>query len=256
MEQAEPSGEPGGAPGAESTAEGVAAAPADYVQRKVLGAGLEAAGLLAMHVSPLWVFAILGDAAAGGGVFLNRLVTQLKANGVIAEETSITGLTDLLEAVQAGSNQTATAIDTPPMSREQIGQLAGELASGYADIVSGGINLLPRMETLWAQMEQVASRENISFERLSGILSLDVTDWGRKGVGAAMAVGQAGTALFNEAILDSYARTLESINRQGIGDYLSSKMTPFLKAAGGHFEPSRTTWTQALWRRLGCGGKE
>ena len=40
----------------------------DYLQRKMVGGALETAGLLAMHFSPLWVFAIAGDAAGGGEV--------------------------------------------------------------------------------------------------------------------------------------------------------------------------------------------
>jgi len=53
------------------------AAP-DYVQRKMFGSALDTAGLFAMHVSPLWVLALAGDAAAGSNTFLVRLVDQLK----------------------------------------------------------------------------------------------------------------------------------------------------------------------------------
>src|SRR5512146_2323867 len=59
------------------------AAPEDFVQRKIAGTALEAAGLLAMHFSPLWVFAIAGDAAAGSNEFIQRLVVQLKRNNVL-----------------------------------------------------------------------------------------------------------------------------------------------------------------------------
>ena len=45
--------------------EGEPAVTEEYVPRKMVGTALEAAGLLTMGFSPLWVFAILGDAAGG-----------------------------------------------------------------------------------------------------------------------------------------------------------------------------------------------
>ena len=40
-----------------------------FLNRKLLGTSLEAAGLLTMHLFPVWVFAIASDAAKGGQVF-------------------------------------------------------------------------------------------------------------------------------------------------------------------------------------------
>src|SRR4029079_13730546 len=91
-------------------APGDPAASPDYVQRKMFGSALDTAGLLAMHMSPLWVLALAGDAAAGSNTFLNRLVDQLKKNRVIPEETQITGLTDLLGAIQEASRRSAVAV--------------------------------------------------------------------------------------------------------------------------------------------------
>jgi len=221
-----------------------------FAVRKVAGTALESAGLFAMHVSPLWVFAIASDAAAGGGVFLRRLVDQLKANGVIAPEADVAGLADLLEAVQQGAGKSTAVFDTPPMSREEIGKMADDMTAAYARMFDGAANLLPRIEDLWSRMERIASRDSISMEKLGGILTLDVTDWGRKGVGAVMAIGQTGGGLFGEKILDSYSRTLDEIGRQGVADYLSTRMGPFLEAAAGHFDPQRRTWTESLMHRL------
>lgn len=225
----------------------------DYVQRKMIGGALETAGLFAMHFSPLWVFAIAGDAAAGGNVFLDRLTNRLKGNGVIPLDTKITGLTDLLAAIEDTSRRSATAVDTPPLSREELSKLADDMMAGYGQVFSSATNLLPRMESLWQQMEKVADRQNVSIERLSGILTMDVAAWGRKGIGAVLAVGQTSTELFGEKILDSYARTLDTVAEEGVGSYLANRMGPFLQAATGHFSPGRKTWTESL---LGLGDKE
>lgn len=219
----------------------------DYVQRKMVGGALEAAGLFAMHFSPLWVFAIAGDVAAGSSVFLQRLVDQLKQNGVIPPDTEVSGLTDLLRIIQDTSRHSATVIDTPPLSVDELSKLADDMVANYGRLFAGATNLLPRMETLWVQMQKVADRQNVSLETLSGILTLDVAQWAKKGIGAAFSLGQTGTDLLGENFLSSYARTLDEVADQGVAQYLSARLTPFLEAAVEHFRPGRLSWTETLF---------
>jgi hypothetical protein len=127
----------------------------NYVQRKMAGTALEAAGLLTMGSSPLWVLAIVGDAAGGSKVFLNRLVKYLKENGVVTEKTRATDLVDLLEAVQEASSKSATTIDTPPLSREELSKLADEMKVSYSRVFISTTNLIPRLDAIWKNMEQL-----------------------------------------------------------------------------------------------------
>jgi len=216
----------------------------DYVQRKMAGTALEAAGLLTMGYSPLWVFAILGDAAGGSKVFLNRLVKYLKENDVVTENVEATELVDVLEAVQEASIKSASTIDTPPLSREELSELANEMKFSYGRVFRSTTNLTPHLEAIWKNMEQLASRENISIERLVGIMTVDAATWSKKGMGIAVATGQTGAELFNEKILDSYRKTLAMTSEQGIDEYLSSHMRPFMQAARAHFDPIQKTWTE------------
>ena len=234
----------------EGTAEGEGETDPAYVQKKMVGGALETAGLFAMHMSPLWVFAIAGDAAAGSSVFLNRLVEQLKRNGVLPIDARVTGLEDLLAAMQDATRRSASAIDTPPLSREDLSKLAGDMTTSYSQMFARATDLLPRFETIWQRMEELARRENVSLDRLAGVLTVDVASWGRKGIAAAWAVGQTGTGLFGEKILDSYSKTLNAVAADGVPAYLSRHMTPFLQAATAHFDPSRKTWTESMMDRL------
>lgn len=222
------------------------AQPPDYVQRKMVGSALETAGLFAMHLSPLWVLALAGDAAAGSGVFLNRLVEQLKRNGVVPEDTQVNGLTDLLAAMQETTRKSASAIDTPPLSADELSKLATDMTSSYRQMFSKATNLVPRLDDLWVRMENVANKEHISLERLGGILSVDLAGIGRKGFGAFMAVGQTGADLFGENILENYARTLDTINAEGVSSFLGTRLKPFLQAAADAFDPNRKSWTESL----------
>jgi hypothetical protein len=229
--------------------DGAQAPPEDFMQRKIAGAALEAAGLLAMHLSPLWVLAIAGDAAAGSGEFLQRLVVQLKRNNVLAPDAQINGLHELLTAISDTSRQSAAAVDTPPLSREEVSKLATEMTENYKKVFAGVTNLLPRFDTLWQRMESLASRENISVERLGGILTVDVAQWGRMGLGTVVAVGQTSVDLVGEKILASYDRTLDAVAKDGVTAYLGRHLKPFVQAAADHFSPARKTWIESLMNR-------
>jgi hypothetical protein len=222
----------------------------EAVGRKILGSALDAAGLFGLRFSPLWVFALVDDTAAGGNRFLGRLVEQLKANGVIPKHAQIQGITDLLSSIQDGARRSAAAVESPPLSRDELAHLADELKTAYTHAFHKGTDLLPRLETIWQSMEQLARRENISLQRLSGILSVELSDIGRRGLNAVKAVGQTGRDFVGEEVLDSYSRTLDAINKTGLANYVSTHMRPFLDNAAGHFDPGRKTWTESM---LGLG---
>jgi hypothetical protein len=217
----------------------------DYVQRKMAGTALEAAGLLTMGASPLWVLAIAGDVAGGSKVFLNRLLKHLKENGIVAEETEVAELVDVLEAVQEASTKSAITIDTPPLSREDLSKLADEMKVSYGQVFKSTTNLMPRLDAIWKNMEQLARRENISIERLGGIMTVDAVSWSKKGAGMALAAGQTGAELFDEKILESYRKTLAVASEQGIDKYMSDHMRPFMQSARAHFDPTQKTWTES-----------
>ena len=217
----------------------------EMVQRRMAGAALSAAGLCSIGFSPLWVLAIAGDAAGGTKVFHNRLVENLKENGLVAEEAECTELVDVLEAVQTTSRKSATVAATPPLSREELSVVADDLKASYGEAFEGKDDLVPELDGIWDDMTQSASRENISVERLSGIMTVDaMSSWGKKNVDTAAVVGQTGAQLFDEKILDSYRETLAAVSEQGADNYVRDHFQPFLKSAKSHFDTSQMTWTE------------
>jgi hypothetical protein len=215
-----------------------------YIGRKLAGNVLELAGLLTMRFSPVWVFALAGDAAGGSKVFLDRLVINLKEHGVLRPESDPKDITDLLEAIQKASSSSASAVDTPPLSQQQLAELADELRDGYGSMFAGSRSLLPRLNALQARMDRAAEREGLSVEEVSGVMAIDAASLGKAGLGASAAVGQTSAQLFGEQILASYERTLDELRSQGAGAYVSRQMKPFVAAAVAHFDPNRSTWTQ------------
>jgi hypothetical protein len=218
--------------------------PDDYVQKKIAGTALEGVGFCAVGLSPLWVLAIAGDVAGGSKVYLNRLVENLKENGMVAEEAEITDLVDVLKAVQTATSKSATVTDMPPLSREELSETAEELKASYGEAFKGTGDLMPELDGIWDKMTQLASRENISVERLSGIMTVDAMSQGKRGVDTAVVTGKTGAQMFDEKILDSYRETLAGVSEQGADNYIRDHFQPFLKSAKSHFDASQMTWTE------------
>ena len=224
-----------------------AALPADYQRRKLVGGAIESLGLIAVQFSPLWVFAIAGDAAAGSQVYIRRLVDHLRQQGVLDDDVTVEGLTDLLEALQGASRTTAGLIDMPPLTRLEIDQLAQDLKASYEKVFRGTGQLLSRLDRLWAQMNEVAASPVLSLEQLALFMSVETRNWLRKGPGTARAIGATGLELFGEQVLDGYQRTLDELKRQGVAAYVKVQLLPYLSAAQAQFKASELSWTE---RRL------
>ncbi len=215
-----------------------------FIHRKLVGTSLEAAGLLTMHLSPVWVFAIASDAARGGQVFLQRLVQHLKENGVIAADSNPETLEQILKSIQDMSHRGATAIDTPPLSSEEIKRLADELRQSTSRLTANSSELLPGFESLWNQILLVARKERLSVPELLGMLSVQASSLSSAGINTAGALGRTGYGILDEMILSDYKQTLQGIAECGAGNYLSNHMTPFLENARSHFDLNRETATQ------------
>ncbi len=216
----------------------------EYLQKKLVGSSLEAIGLLTVRFSPVWALAIIGDAAGGGQVFLSRLVQNLKANGIIDPQSEPESLAGLLAAIQNAAHTSARAIDTPPLTGEELTAVTDELAASYSNMGNKSQHLLSRINLIGSRMEEVAEDQGLSYEQVSGIMTVDAVTLSKSGMGAGLTLSQTSGELFSEQILSSYGRTLDRISQQGAGAYLSESMTPFLEAALNHLDPGKSTWTE------------
>lgn len=214
-----------------------------YLRKKVVGGTLEAIGLVTMRFSPVWVFAIAGDAAGGSKVFLHRLVDNLKENEVIDQESNPGNLVELLDAVQSVSYGSAKAIDTPPLTQEELAAVADDLTNSYGKMFSSGQPFLLQFESIWKRMERVAFERDLSFEQLGGLMATNAASLSK----TSLVLSLTSVELFGEKILDSYGRTLDEIGRQGISGYVSRSMLPFLETAVNHFNPENPTWTESIF---------
>ena len=225
-----------------------------FLNRKLLGTSLEAAGLLTMHLSPVWVFAIASDAAKGGQVFLNRLIHHLKENEVVGEDSNPESLEQVLLSIHDMGRLGATAIDTPPLSMVEVEELAAQLRESTASLRINSLNLLPRFEAIWDQISQVASQENLSTEQVLGMLSVSAASLAQTSLGTAGALGKTGFYFLGDIILNDYKEVLADISDTGSLRYMQQNMQPFVQNSQSHFkfkiETRSQTWFKDSIARL------
>ncbi len=217
-----------------------------FLNRKLLGTSLEAAGLLTMHLSPVWVFAIASDAAKGGQVFMNRLVHHLKEHDVILEDSNPESLEQVLLSIHDMGRQGATAIDTPPLSMAEVEELAAQLRESTISLRKNSADLLPHFDAIWKQISMVAKKENLSTEQILGMLSVSAASLAQTGVGTAGAVGKTGFYFLDEIILNDYKETLLGILDTGSLSYMQQNMQPFIQNAQSHLNFKTETHSQ-VW---------
>jgi len=228
----------------EASPDGAGSLPENFIPRAVAGNVINAAGLFAVHLSPLWVFAFVSDIAHGSKTYLNKLVAELKENGVIDKDATIKEVDELLEALGRAGKDTAQVFDLPPVDVASLAKLRDDLTRGYSGVFKEATDLLPRMDNLWARMQSLASRDGVAMESVVGLMTLDLEATAGKAVGAAFAVGNVTADVLSETIFQSYGETIYRIQERGAVTCLEEAGKPFFEAITAHLSSSKQSWTE------------
>ena len=205
--------------------------PRNFLARRTAGNGLEAIGLLTLHVSPLWVMAALADVSGAGRQLIPEIAAALQKDGVLEQDGTFDSVEQLLAGLERTSARCAETINTPPLN---VAQFRQELAAIRAD-AGTAVPSPDDVRSLWRALESEAAAQGRSVWELSSIMALSAV---------RVAALRTGTTLF-----DHYRDTLGEIHRTGYGRYLAREMKPYALAAVRQFSPRRVSWTQRLLRR-------
>lgn len=218
--------------------------PDDYLARKIVGNAADAAGIFAFHFSPVWFFALVGDAAVGAQSYLGRIVAELEKDGTLPPGTKIESVDRLLEALTAASMKSAAPLDAPPLSKEEIAKLSSEIGGAYAELYRSAKGTLPAPDVLWSGFVELARREKLPLLKMSGAMALAATK----------ATAQATGGVFYEKILLSYAASLSAVRARGFAPFFVETSAPYLEAVAGAFALSKTSFTERLLGRAPSPG--
>jgi len=227
--------------------------PSDFLLRRAAGHGVEWAGILAFHASPVWVMAALADLCGAGRSLIAEIAGALQQEGLLEAGTRFECVDQILDGLERSAARAAAAINTPPLD---VAGLRAEWTALRNEARRIPPRNLPSVESLrrtWDALKAEAAAQNRPVFAVSSLMALGAVAripenlrWlSRCARGAARRTGQA----LASALLDHYTETLEEIRRTGFLAYWSREYRPYLIAAAQQFSPRRRGSTHRLLRR-------
>ena len=182
--------------------------------RKGAGNAVELGSIAAFGFSPLWLLAAASDVAHGTRTYLDALVAELKAAGVLAQETEVGSMGELLDALERGSGTAAGLIDLPPLELAELRRSLAELR--------GSARSLPRPQELaavFAALRAAAARERRSV--------LEVSQ------GAGLAFLLSARTVGREHLVTPYREDWRPLRHEGFAAYARRIAGPYREADCG-----------------------
>jgi hypothetical protein len=211
------------APGA--VAGEVETSPRKLAVRKAGGNVVELGSILAFGFSPLWLLAAAADVSRGTRVYLDALVLELKAAGVLAEQAQFASVDDLLAALEGASGTTARLIDIPPLEVEGLKRTLADLRND-----ARGLPTPPELAAVYQGLVAEADREQRSLLEVS--------------LGMGIAFFNSARKVGRQHVLDPYSEDLKPVRDEGFATYARRVGKPYAQAVARHFDPRRETLTE------------
>jgi hypothetical protein len=203
----------------------------EVTKRKAAGNVVELGSIAAFGFSPLWLLAAASDAAHGSRVYLAAFVEELKRAGVLAEERDVGSVDELLETLESSSGRTARLIDIPPLELAELRSTLGEFRGD-----ASGLPGPDELAALYRGLRAEAARERGSLLEVS--------------VGMGMAFLLSARKVAGRDVVIPYREDWAPLRREGFVEYARRVGAPYARAATGHFDPGRPSWTERLLVKL------
>jgi hypothetical protein len=218
----------------------------DYLARKAVGNFVDLAGMVTLHLSPLWMLAIVSDLAYGSKSYVIELAKELEKQGLIEDTSTIHCVDDILEAVQNASGNAANMFDTPPLSVDQLKNSLEETRAAIASADYTAIIPEAEMKNYWNEMKSIADKEHVSLLGVSGALTMHSLNK-VKNVGQGTLTGfRVAGGLFNRHVIGHYTSALSAINEQGFYQTVTESYSPYVDGVWNNFAAENKTWTENL----------
>ena len=241
-----PTAPPAATPVANATSDPTAMNPGRFIARKAVGNFIDIAGLATLHVSPLWILAIVSDAAYGTKTYLSELAGELQSQGLIDDSSTIHRVDDLFDAIKKASGRAASNFDTPPLSLVEL-KTSFEQTRAALNEVDPTL-LIPEAEIgrIWSDMRSLADQEKISLLGVSGAVAMQAVETIKTATQGSLTGLFVAGKIVNRNIFAHYISALSDIHKHGLWSSVRNTYGPYVDLAWGNFTSSRKTWTEQV----------
>jgi hypothetical protein len=224
----------------------------NFLLRRTAGHGIELAGLIAFHASPVWIMAALADISGAGRQIVQEVAEALKDEGLLAREAKFENIDQILDGMENAAGCVADVCNTPPLDVEGLRKEWNTFRESVARIPPRNLPSADVVRRHWDELKAEAAAQNRSVFELSSIMAVAAISrapdtllrLGRAAKSAASRTGQ----LMADSVLNHYSQTLAEIRQQGYAAYWSGQFRPYLRAAAEQFSPKHRSLTSRLLR--------
>ncbi|HLK68000.1 MAG TPA: hypothetical protein VKU19_31420 [Bryobacteraceae bacterium] len=219
-----------------------------FLLRRAASHGIELAGILAFHASPIWILAALADATGGSRKLIQEISQELKQEGLLEGEAPFQTLEQVLDGLEKTSGHLATSLNVPPVD---IASLRGEWRRLKEELRSIPPKSLPAqdlVEGVWVDIQESARVQKRSVFLVSSLMAISAVAhvpakalWlSRAAKSAAKRTGK----VMGVVVLDHYRESLKEIAETGFIAYWAREFRPYLRGAAEQFARDHESATE------------
>ena len=223
-----------------------------FAIRRAASHGIEAAGILAFHASPVWVLAALADLSGAGRSLIPEISQALRAEGLLAADRPFESVDQLLDGLEKSVGHLAQAANSPPLN---IGEIRAEWEKLRSELPNPAV--LPGVEILsraWRDLVDTAEEEKVSVFRVSSLVALSAIRklpanvlWLSRAAGLA---GRRTGEVLVETIFAHYVESLREIHRTGYLRFWIREFALYVQATARQFSRRHISLTEKLLGRV------
>ena len=225
----------------------------NFLLKRTLGDGIDLAGIVAFHASPVWVLAALADISGAGRQLIGEISSSLKDDGLLDRDTSFENVDQLLDGLERTAGQLATSIRFPPLDIRGLRKEWATLKESVRSIPPSSLPSPGLVSEQWEALKQEAAGQHRTVLELSSLIALSTVRavpgnllWlSRCARTATLRTGR----FFAEGLFDHYHGTLKEIREAGYLAYWTNEFRPYLRAAAVQFSPEHTSLTERLLKK-------
>jgi hypothetical protein len=226
---------------------------ANFLLQRTVGDGIDLAGMVAFHASPVWVLAALADISGTGRQLMEEITASLKDGGLLERETNFESVDQMLDGLERTAGQLATFLRFPPLDVPNLRKEWRALQEAARTIPPRNLPSADLLRAQWESLREEAARQHRSVFEISSMMTLSAARalpenllWlSRCARTATVRTGQ----ILAESLFEHYRMTLAEIHQTGYLNYWIREFRPYLRAAAQQFSSAHQSLTERLLRR-------
>lgn len=227
----------------------------NFLLKRAASHGIELAGILAFHASPIWILAALADATGGSRKLIQEISQALKEEGLLEGEAPFQTLEQILDGLEKTSEHLATTLNVPPVDIPSLRREWGRLKNELRTIPPKNLPAQDRVERVWVELQESAKSQGRSVFLMSSLMAISAVAHVPSNVlwlsRAARSAARRTGKVMGAAILDHYSESLREIAKTGFGAYWAREFRPYLHGAAEQFARDHESATERWLRRRG-----